>query len=390
MSSAKHRRFFARGFALVRPLALTAVLAIGAGLWFFSRGGDGAVPGDADSLAGVAPLELAGSDVATVERRVLVRKLPLSGTLAPLVQSELRSKVSGEVLEVTVREGQAVQAGEVLVRIDTRSQEALVASQRAALDKARADLSIAALNHENSERLFARQFIAQNVLDTAKSVHDAAAASVKLAEAQLRLADIGLQDALVRAPFDAVVSRRMAEPGETIGSDALLLELVDLRHMELQASVPAAEIPTVTPGQTALVRVDGYPERVFEARLERINPSAEKGSRLVLLYLAIDNSDATLRGGMFAQGELLIEQSAAVLAIPGTAAFNDAGLDYVMVIENGAVQRRAVRLGLLAANDNLVEVREGLREGEQVLALKLASLDPGTPVRVMPASSANR
>ncbi|MBK6289397.1 MAG: efflux RND transporter periplasmic adaptor subunit [Gammaproteobacteria bacterium] len=370
----------------VRIAALAAVVLLCGSLWFLSQHpGNGASLAAADRSVAQAPMELAASDIATVKRRTLVRKLPLSGTLKPLVQSEIRSRVSGEVLEVSVREGQSVRAGEVLVRIDTRSQQALVASQRAALDKARADLSIASLNYENSQRLLEKQFIAQNVLDTSKSVYDAAAAGVKLAEAQLRLAEIGLQDAEVRAPFDAVVSRRIAEPGEQISSDALLLELVDLRHMELQAAAPAAEIPVLKPGQIARIRVDGYGERVFEARLERINPNAEQGSRLILLYLSIDNSDAALRGGMFAQGSLLIEQAQAALAIPATAVLNDAGLDYVMVIENGVVQRRAVHIGMHAANDNLVEVLDGLTEGEQVLAVDLASLEPGTAVQLTSA-----
>lgn len=373
---------------MVRIAALAAVVLLCAILWFLDhRSGNGSSRTDAHSSAAQAPLELAVADIATVTRRPLVRKLPLSGTLKPLVQSEIRSRVPGEVLEVTVREGQSVRAGEVLVRIDTRSQQALVASQRAALEKARADLSIATLNYENSQRLLEKQFIAQNVLDTSKSVHDAAAAGVKLAEAQLRLAEIGLQDAEVRAPFDAVVSRRIGEPGEQITSDALLLELVDLRHMELQAAVPAAEIPVLRPGQIAGIRVDGYGERVFEATLERINPSAEQGSRLILLYLAIDNSDAVLRGGMFAQGALLIEQAEEALAIPATAVRDDAGLDYVMLIEHGVVQRRAVRIGMHAANDNLVEVLDGLNDGEQVLTVDLASLEPGTAVQLMPAPS---
>lgn len=374
----------------VRIAALAAVVLLCGVLWFLSfRFGNGTSLADTDPSVVDLPLELAATDIATARRVTLVRNLPLSGTLTPLVQSELRSKVSGEVLEVTVREGQSVRAGELLVRIDTRSQQALVASQRAALEKARADLSIATLNYENSQRLLEKQFIAQNVLDTSKSVFDAAAAGVKLAEAQLRLAEIGLQDAEVRAPFDAVVSRRMAEPGEKVTSDALLLELVDLRHMELQAAAPAAEIPVLKPGQIARIRVDGYGERVFEAQLERINPNAEQGSRLILLYLSIDNSDAALRGGMFAQGSLLIEQAQAALAIPATAILNDAGLDYVMVIENGVVQRRAVRCGMHAANGNLVEVLDGLGEGEQVLAVELAALEPGTAVQVMPALAPN-
>lgn len=138
--------------------------------------------------------------------------------------------------------------------------------------------------------------------------------------------------------------------------------------------------PVLKPGRNRTrIRVDGYGERVFEARLERINPNAEQGSRLILLYLSIDNSDAALRGGMFAQGSLLIEQAQAALAIPATAVLNDAGLDYVMVIENGVVQRRAVHIGMHAANDNLVEVLDGLTEGGRAGGGS-RSLEPGAAV----------
>ena len=298
------------------------------------------------------------------------------------MQVQLKSKVAGEVLEVTRREGEAVRRGEVLVRIDTRSQEALVASQKAAVEKARADLGIARLNLDNARRLREKNFIAQNGLDTAQSVHDASAAGVKLAEAQLRLAEIGLQDAVVRAPFDAVVARRFAEPGGKVSSDSALLELVDLSRMELEAAAPAAEIPAVAPGQLAHVRVDGFGDRAFDARVERINPVTEQGSRQILLYLSIDNADGSLRGGMFAQGELVIEQSAPVLAIPLAAVHREAGSDYAFAIENGVVVRRQLTLGARGGPDGYVEVRDGLAPGTQLLAVKIESVEPGTPVRI--------
>lgn len=327
-------------------------------------------------------LELAPRDVARAEPRVLARRLPISGSLTPLVRTEIKSKVAGEVLEVTRREGERVSRGEVLVRIDTRSQEALVASQRAALDKARADLGIAQLNLENAQRLREKNFIAQNVLDTAQSVHDAAAAGVKLAEAQLRLAEISLNDAVVRAPFDAVVARRFAEPGEKVSSDSALLALVDLSRMELQAAAPAAEIPAVAPGQRARVSVDGFGERVFDARVERINPVTEQGSRQILLYLSIDNADGALRGGMFAQGELVIEQGAPVLAIPAAAVHSEAGIDYAYAIENGLVVRRQLTLGARGGAEGYVEVRAGLEAGTPLLAVPIERVEAGTPVTV--------
>lgn len=360
-----------------------------AGAWLLAGcSGDADVPTARAAGTSAMTLELDANDVVTAERRVLARRLPISGSLTPLVQSQLKSKVAGEVLEVRHREGDAVRRGEVLLRIDTRSQEAQVASQKAALDKACADLGIARLNVENSERLLAKKFIAQNVLDTQKSVYAAALASVQLAEAQLRLAEIGLADAVVRAPFDAVVARRFAEPGEKVSSDSALLELVDLSRLELQAAAPAADTPAIAPGQLAEVRVDGFGKRVFEARVERINPVTEQGSRQILLYLAIDNADGALRGGMFAQGELVIERSEAVLAIPAAAVKQEAGIDYAWVIEGGVLLRRQLTLGAARGAEGLVEVRAGLEAGARLVAVEIEALAPGMPVTVTGASGA--
>ena len=376
----------ARGPGKGRGAALLLLLA---GAWLLAGcSGDADVPAARAAGTSAMTLELAADDVVTAERRVLARRLPISGSLTPLVQSQLKSKVAGEVLEVRHREGDAVRRGEVLLRIDTRSQEAQVASQKAALDKARADLGIARLNVENSERLLAKKFIAQNVLDTQKSVYAAALASVQLAEAQLRLAEIGLADAVVRAPFDAVVARRFAEPGEKVSSDSALLELVDLSRLELQAAAPAADTPAIAPGQLAEVRVDGFGERVFEARVERINPVTEQGSRQILLYLAIDNADGALRGGMFAQGELVIERSEPVLAIPAAAVKQEAGIDYAWVIEGGLLLRRQLTLGAARGAEGLVEVRAGLEAGARLVAVEIEALAPGMPVTVTGASGA--
>lgn len=362
-------------------LALLALLA-GGGLVAGCSGGGDAPVAQAASAAPARTLELATADVVTAEKRVLARRLPISGSLTPLVQSQIKARVAGEVLAVTRREGEPVRRGELLVRIDTRSQEALVASQRAALEKARADLGIARLNVENSERLLAKKFIAQNVLDTQRSVYEAALAGVKLAEAQLRLAEIGLADAEVRAPFDAVVARRFAEPGEKVSSDSPLLELVDLSRLELQAAAPAADTPAIAAGQLARVRVDGFGERVFDARLERINPVTEQGSRQILLYLAIDNADRALRGGMFAQGELVIDRSEPVLAIPAAAVQTEAGVAHAWVIDGGVLERRQLALGAAWDAEGLVEVRSGLEAGARLVGVGIDGLAPGVAVTV--------
>ncbi|TAJ50758.1 MAG: efflux RND transporter periplasmic adaptor subunit [Nevskiaceae bacterium] len=372
------------------------LLVIAAAVWFFLlRPGDGgAEEKAAESSAATegekkptGPLELAAGDVATVGKAALVRRLPLSGSLNPLSQTTIKAKVGGELLEVLVREGQAVRKGEVLARIDTRNQQAQVASQRAGLEKAKADLALAKLNLENNQRLLQKNFIAQNVLDTSQSTYESAVANVKLAEAQLQLAEIGLHDAVVRAPFAGIISRRLAEPGEKVSSDSPLLGLVDLTQLELQASAPASEIPSVKPGQKAEVRVDGYGEQRFEARVERINPATEQGSRSILIYLSLDNSAGLLRGGMFAQGELVIAESGEGPVVPVAAIRSEAGLKYVMAVVDGKLQQKSVKLGLSTEDNALVEVREGLAAGDVVVVGRLDSLKPGTPVVLKTAAA---
>ena len=345
------------------------------------------VPEEGKAADANPTVELAAADVATVGLAVLTRLLPVTGSLSPLVQSTVKAQAPGEILDVTVREGQAVQSGDVLVRIDTRNLNAERESRQAALEKARADLALAKLNRDNSKNLLEKRVISQNAYDTAESAYQAGLANVKAAEAQLSLARIALEYTTVRAPFDGTIAQRLVQPGERVGIDSSLLTLVDLSHLELQAPAPASEVPSVQIGQIATFRVDGFGARRFEGRVERINPLTDTGSRSVMLYLAVDNSDGALKGGMFAQGDLVLDQTEPVAAIPLTALHTEAGLPYVFVIEGAKVMRRPVKLGLRSDEQNLVEVREGLKTGARVVAVRIDTLKSGSPVVIAAATA---
>lgn len=340
-------------------------------------------------------VELAAADIATVSLSTLSRSLPVTGSLSPLTQTTVKAQSPGEVLEVTVREGQAVNEGDVLVRIDTRNLVAALESRQAELEKARADLSLARLNLEKSEAVLKKGFISQNAHDATVAAHEAGLATVKAAEAQLSLARIALGYAQVAAPFAGTVSARLVQPGEKVEIGSNLIGLVDLAHLEFQAPAPAYDVPAVKIGQIARFKVGGFGERVFEGRVERINPMTDTGSRSVMLYLSVDNSDGALKGGMFAQGELILDRTEPVPAIPLTALHEQAGLPYVYTIEQQKIGRRHVELGLRAEEQNLVEVRKGLKPGEQVVAARIVTLKEGAPVVIaapaaQPATAATR
>ena len=322
-------------------------------------------------------LEFTPADIATVEMRELQRTLSLSGSLSPVLQSTVRSKVSGEVQKVLVREGDRVAEGQVIVTIDTADLKAKVDAQVAALEESKAKETIARKNRENNQQLLRQNFISQNAFDTTQSVHEGAIASVKSSEAQLRIVEKAMQDAVVRAPFSGVVARRMVNVGEKIAIDAPILTIVDLARMEIEAPAPASEIPGVKVGQVAQFKVDGFGERSFDGRIERINPAAELGSRSITLYVSVANRDGLLKGGMFAKGQLILDKSPPAAVVPAGAVREEAGQTFVFTIEDGKIARRAVTVGM--REEGLVEIRSGLEKGVPVVRARITDLKPGSP-----------
>ncbi len=322
-------------------------------------------------------LEFAPADLTTVENRELSRTLPFSGSLSPVIQSTVKSKVSGEVRQVLAREGERVSQGQVLAQIDTADLQARLDAQVAALEEAKARWSIADKNRESNLKLLKQNFISQNAFDTTNSTLDASAASVRSAEAQARLARNAMQDAVVRAPISGILAKKMVNAGEKVGPDSPMFTVVDLAKMEIEAPAPASEIPGVKVGQTATFKVDGFGERVFEGRVERINPVTEQGSRSITLYLSVANRDGALKGGMFAKGFLVLAKTQPGAVVPFAAIREDAGESFVFTLESGKIAKRTVTLGLREEQAGLVEIRNGLTNGTQVVSARMVGLKAG-------------
>jgi len=322
-------------------------------------------------------LEFAPADITTVEQKSLIRTLPFSGSLSPLVQSTVKSKVSGEVQKVLAREGETVSKGQVLAQIDTADLNARLDAQVAALEEVKARWSIADKNRQSNLKLLKQNFISQNAFDTTHSTLEASAASVRSAEAQVQLARNARQDAVIRSPISGILAKRMVNGGEKVGPDSPMFTVVDLGKMEIEAPAAASEIPSVKVGQLATFKVDGFGERVFEGRVERINPITEPGSRSITLYLSVANRDGALKGGMFAKGLLILDKTQPSAVVPLAAVRDDAGQSYVFTLEAGKVAKRNVTLGVSEAQAGLVEVKTGLEAGVQVVAARMVGLKAG-------------
>jgi hypothetical protein len=154
--------------------------------------------------------------------------------------------------------------------------------------------------------------------------------------------------------------------------------MVDLRQMLLEAAVPAAEIPSIRVGQTTRFNVGGFGEREFTGEVQRISPTTVQGSRAITIYIAVPNADRALKGGMFAQGQLVIDSNQPVLSIPQMAARDEAGASFVYTLEDGKIVRKSVTLGHRMKGQDFVEVREGLTAGERVIVADIGEAKPGS------------
>jgi RND family efflux transporter MFP subunit len=341
--------------------------------------------GRAASEAAVT-LEFAAADLAYVEPASLTRWLPLSGTLQPVNQSTVKAKVSGEIRQVNVREGQAVTAGQLIVRFDAADLEARLTERIGALEASRAQLALAEKTRAQNQQLLKQKFISQTAYDSAESNLSVTQGTVKSNEAQVQLARIALRDAGVVAPLSGIVAKRHVQPGEKVPFDTPLITIVDLTQMEMQAMVPANDIPELRPGMSVELAIDGFGERRFAGTIERINPTTEAGTRAILVFIHIPNPDSALRGGMFGTGRVTLAAGTPVPTLPAVAVRTEAGQNFVWTIENGKLARRIVTVGKRDDAQGKVEIKSALPKGIPVLAAPFDNLKIGAPALVRAAS----
>ena len=342
-------------------------------------------------------IELGSADVIAARTQDLTRTLEISGGLKAANSALVKAKVASEIKSLTVREGDAVKAGQVVGRLDTTEFDWRLRQAEQTAVSARTQLDIARRALDNNRALVAQGFISATGLETSVSTEAGAQATYQAALAATELARKARADALLVAPIDGIVSQRLVQPGERVAIDARVIEVVDLSRIELEAAVAPEDVGAVQVGQQARLTVDGLADPVL-ARVDRINPSTQTGSRAVMVYLVLQ-SQPGLRQGLFARGSIELARRR-VLAVPLSAVRVDQARPYVLAVESGRIVERAVELGQRGRSafdgraESAVEVRSGVAEGALVLRDSAGNIRGGTPVRLtapaaaLPAASA--
>ena len=276
-------------------------------------------------------IELASTDTLQADLRDITQGLPISGTVKALNYAVIKARVAGEVKEIWVREGDAVKTGQVLARIDpTEYQRRWAQAQETAL-AAKSQMEIAQRQWDTNKALVDQGFISKAAMDNSLASYQGAVATQKAAIAGAEVSRKALDDATLLAPFSGVIAVRAAQVGERVSIDAKVLELVDLSQLEVEVPVSPSESLDVRVGQVASLQLEDRKENVT-AKVKRISPSAQAGSRSVLIYLSLDKPEG-LRHGLFAKGMLGLGKSQ-VIAVPLSSVRTDRAKPYVQVVES--------------------------------------------------------
>lgn len=381
------------------------------GLWIALAGIGAAV------LLGVAGWALFGRDNATEVKTATATAVGTGGSSASVLDATgyvvarrmatVSAKITGKVREVLIEEGQKVEAGQVMATldpIDADAERSLATSQAGAatsqVESVRAQLAEAEANASRLSTLVAQQLVSKAQYDEAVAARDSLRAELitaqrnaKVAGNRLHIADLGVDNTIVRAPFAGVVTAKAAQPGEIVSPLATggftrtgIGTIVDMDSLEIEVDVSEAYIGRVQPRMPVEAVLNAYPDWRIPAEVIAIIPTADRAKATVKVRIALKTRDPRIvpdmgvRVSFLEQDKPVAEQAAPRTQVPVAALRKDGEQDIVFALREDKAERRAVRLGPALGENR--QVLAGISAGEQVIVEAPPTLKDGDTVRV--------
>ena len=265
------------------------------------------------------------------ERLDIVVDAEATGVVEPINVVEVKSKASGQIVQMPVETGSQVKPGELLVQVDTRDVRNQYSQALADVRAAQARVDVVAAQKKRSDDLFAQRIITAQEYEAAQLEHANAQAQLVRSRSNLDLAQQRLEDATVRAPVAGTVIEKTVSLGQVIASatgsvtgGTTLLKMADLSQVRVRALVNESDIGNIQAGQQATVTVDAYPERPFRGFVEKIEPQAvvQQSVTMFPVLVSVSNREGLLKPGMNGEVSVLVDRRENVLAVPNDAIRN--------------------------------------------------------------------
>ena len=331
----------------------------------------------AEALKMPVTFALKSTDVLVAERLSINQVEPVSGTVRAVNAVTLRSTMGAVVTRINALEGATVKSGEVLAQLDADDTRARLQQAQQQSNAAKAQVELAKRQRDNNRALVEKGFISSTALVSSDSNYATALANYEAALAAQQIAKRGLEDAALRAPFSGVVTQRHVKAGERVAVNAPVVDIVDVSQLEVEVLLPIAASSGLKIGQTATLSLESQPQPIT-AKVARINPSIDAGSRSVRIYLSIPTGKA--RVGEFATGELTVGTLQGT-AVPLDSIRTDQPSPYVQVVRDQTIVHTTVQiLATGRAGETRYAIVEPLPAGTTVLSPTAGLIANGTAV----------
>ena len=338
-------------------VAVAALVASGACKKSRAGGPGGAGMGGGGGMG--LPVEAAVARVETVRDEIAA-----TGQIEAVQSIDLHPEVEGRITDILIREGQEVEKGTPLFKVDDAQLQAQAAQLEAQRDLAQQDLARV------------KQLAQQNASSAADL--ERADATARSAQAQYDQARIKLERTSVRAPFAGVVGQRYVSLGDYVTTSTRLVSLQTVNPQRASFQVPERFARQLRPGQEVTFSVAAIPGRDFTGEVDFVDPVVQLPGRTILVKARVPNAQRLLQPGMFIEAHLVTAVRPKAIVIPEDAVVPLQGANFVWVVSEGKVQRRPVSLGV--RTPGFVEVTTGVSPDEQVVVGGLELLAPGMPV----------
>ena len=341
-------------------------------------------PGSGPSGAGqrrTAAVVLGAADVAVVVRGSIESGIPIAGDLRPIETLSLKSRLEGNLEQVYVREGDHVFAGAPLARFEAVDFESALRSAEADALSAKTAAVTAQWNYDQSKDLFKVGAIAERDLRAMEQSAVAAKAQQAAADSRLRAAQTAARDTRIMAPVTGTIQFRRVQGGEHVLRGAELFTLVRTDVLELTAALPARRANDVKPGQSVRFLADS---KTFTGKVARVSPTIDPASRSITAYVQIPNPKGELKGNTFSSGQIIAQTLQNVLVVPQPAVrTGQDGKQYVYRITGGELEQAPITVGVVDEARGLVEVKDGVRERDQVVVGNVGTLGRGMKAQII-------
>jgi HlyD family secretion protein len=320
--------------------------------------------------------------------------LSATGYVVAERKASVASKATGRLEWLGVEEGDTVKKGQIIGRIENDDIIAALDLAKAGLEQARAESTQAALDYARQKELGEKGFISEAVLEASRAGFLGAVAAVKSGLANVKAAEVALENTYIRAPFNGTVLTKHADVGEVVApfassanSKASLVDLADMRSLEVEADVSEANIQRVSVNQPCEIILDAYPDMHYRGFVKKIVPTADRSRATVLTKVSFSEIDSRVLPEMSARINFFEAQSPnndsadSTLAIPNSALVMKGDRYFVFIISNDRAQQTAITIGRKFGT--ITEITGGLRAGTKVIVSPPSDFRDGEKVKIV-------